>query len=138
MYEHVVVGVNDSESTPAAVDRAVELAKISGGTVHLVSAFGLKRSEPSPPMPEEFRYTTASVDPVDWRLSQMEKVARKQGVPVTTHAVLGEPVEALTRVAKREAADLIVVGAAPSHAAHHRATVADTLMRWTSCAVLTV
>jgi nucleotide-binding universal stress UspA family protein len=138
MYEHVVVGVNDSENTRAAVDRAVELAKMSGGTVHLVSAFGLKRADPPPPMPEEFRYTTASIDPIDWRLSEMKKVARQQGVPVTTHAVMSEPVEALTRVAEREAADLIIVGTAPSHAAHHRATVADSLMRRTSCAVLTV
>jgi nucleotide-binding universal stress UspA family protein len=137
MFEHVVVGVTDSPASAHAVEAAMGMAKESGGTLHLVSAFGARRPE-APSMPEEFRYSIGSVDPVDWRLTQFEAEARRADVTVMTHAVLADPIEALTRVARQEAADLIVVGVEASNGGRHRPRVTDGLLREAACAVLVV
>jgi len=137
MFEHVVVGVTDSPASAHAVEAAMEMAKESGGTLHLVSAFGAHRPE-APTMPEEFRYSIGSIDPVDWRLTQFEAEARRADVAVTTHAILSDPIEALTRVAREEDADLIVVGVEPTNGARHRPKVADGLLAQAACAVLVI
>ncbi len=89
-------------------------------------------------MPEEFRYSIGSIDPVDWRLSQFEIAAKSAAIPVMTHAVMADPVDALTQVARQEQADVIVVGAGAAEGSFHRGTVADGLLRQASCAVLVV
>jgi nucleotide-binding universal stress UspA family protein len=137
MFEHVVVGVSESAGAAQAVVQAMDMAQASGGTLHLVSAFGSHRPE-APAMPEEFRYSIGSVDPVDWRLSQLEAAAKHQSISVMTHAVLADPVEALTKVARDEQADVIVIGSGLSDGALHRGKVADGLLRRASCAVLVV
>ncbi|HEY1829838.1 MAG TPA: universal stress protein [Acidimicrobiales bacterium] len=136
MFEHVVVGVTGSESGSAAVQRALKVAKASGSTLHLVSALEARRPGP-PPMPEEFRFSIGSVDPVDWRLWQLRVQAEQADVEAVTHAVLADPVDALVHVADEEQADLIIVGAGVSHG-RHRAKVSDELVRKTDCAVLVV
>jgi nucleotide-binding universal stress UspA family protein len=136
MFDHVVVGVTDSPSAALAIEKAMDLAKASGGTLHMVSALPAHRAGP-PPMPEEFRYSIGSIDPVDWLLSQMATKASEAAIAVTTHSVLADPVEALTRVARDERADVIVVGAESSHGAH-RTKVPDALMTRATCAVLVV
>jgi nucleotide-binding universal stress UspA family protein len=137
MFEHVVVGVTDSAGAAHAVEQAMGMTRASGGTLHLVSAFGAHRPE-APDMPEEFRYSIGSVDPVDWRLSQFEVAAKSASIPVMTHAVMADPVDALTQVARQEKADVIVIGAGTADGSFHRSTVADGLMRQASCAVLVV
>jgi nucleotide-binding universal stress UspA family protein len=137
MFEHVVVGVSESAGAAHAVEQAMDLVQASGGTLHLVSAFGSHRPD-APAMPEEFRYSIGSVDPVDWRLSQLESVVKHQSIPVMTHAVLADPVEALTKVARDEQADVIVIGSGPADGALHRGKVADGLLRQAACAVLVV
>ena len=126
MFERVVVGVSQSESGAAAIERAMELAQTTGGTLHLVSALAPKRPGP-PVMPDEFRYSIGSLDPVDFQLTQLEARARAADIAVTTHAVLADPVTALTQVASEERADLIVVGASDAHGVRHRDPVSDAL-----------
>jgi nucleotide-binding universal stress UspA family protein len=137
MFDHVVVGVSDSDAATRAFEQAMVVTRATGGTLHLVSAFGARRAAP-PDMPEEFRYSIGSVDPIDWRLSQLAGAARAAAIPVTTHSVLADPVEALTRVAAQEQADLIVVGADQSHGTRHRHPVTDGIVRQAGCAVLVV
>ncbi len=137
MFENVVVGVTESGMSDLAVERAMEVAKATGGMLHLVAAFGARRPPP-PVMPEEFRYTIGSMDPVDLMLAKTEARARSAAVRVTKHAVLADPVEALTRIAADEHADLIVVGDSSAHGVRHRSPVADALMTRAGCAVLVV
>jgi nucleotide-binding universal stress UspA family protein len=136
MFDHVVVGVTDSASSGHAVETAMELTKVSGGTLHMVSALSAHRPGP-PPMPEEFRYSLATIDPADWLLGQLAAKASAESVAVATHSVLADPVEALTRVASEEGADLIVVGAESGHGVH-RAKVPDKVTTRADCAVLVV
>jgi nucleotide-binding universal stress UspA family protein len=137
MFENVVVGVTESGTSNVAVERAMKLTEASGGMLHLVAAFDAHRPPP-PVMPEEFRYSIGSLDPVDVLLNKLEAKARAAAIRVTKHAVLADPVEALTRIAAHEHADLIVVGDSSAHGVRHRSTVSDALMSKTECAVLVV
>jgi nucleotide-binding universal stress UspA family protein len=137
MFENVVVGVTESGASNLAVEQAMKVAQASDGMLHLVAAFDAHRPPP-PVMPEEFRYTIGSMDPVDLLLTKLEAKVRAASIPVTKHAVLADPVEALTRIAKHEHADLIVVGDSSAHGVRHRSTVSDALVKTTDCAVLVV
>jgi nucleotide-binding universal stress UspA family protein len=81
MYTTIVVGVDDSPTALRAFAKAVEFATMSGGTLHIVTAYKPKPTSGAD-VPDEFRYAMASTDPA----------------------------EALISVADREGADLIVVG----------------------------
>jgi nucleotide-binding universal stress UspA family protein len=137
MFENVVVGADDSEVAAEAFRRAVEVAKSSGGTLHIVTAFKANRPLP-PPMPEEFRYSIGSLDPVDMLLRELAATADKECVPSVVYPVLADPVEAITKVAREENADLIVVGSKTHQRARHLASVPNGLVNRAPCAVLIV
>jgi nucleotide-binding universal stress UspA family protein len=89
MFDTVVVGADDSAGAAVAFRRAVEVAKASGGTLHIVNAFEAHRPT-APQLPDEFRYASASVDPVDVLLLDLEAQAQAQSVRVLTHPVLAQ------------------------------------------------
>jgi len=109
VYDTVVVGADDSPTAAEAVNRAVALAKLSGGTLHIVTAYKPKPVDGGD-LPDEFRYTVPSTIEADVLLRNLGGVAEEQGVRFETHAATGDPVDALIGVAEREKADLIVVG----------------------------
>jgi nucleotide-binding universal stress UspA family protein len=137
MFKSVVVGASGSEAGARAVQRAIEVAQASGGTLHIVTAIRAHRPN-GPVLPEEFRYSVGPVDPADVLLSELGAAASAARVPVSTHTVLADPVEAITRIAAEEEADLIVVGAPSSHGVHHRHGVPGALAAAAPCAVLVV
>ena len=120
-----------------AVDAALELARLTGATVHVVnahkltSAFHLSAAAEVGVVPD----VTAANDAVEAMSKQVcaAVVARAQalGVPTETHPVPGDPADALIRVAADADADLIVVGnrgmtgarrmlgSVPNKVAHH-------------------
>ncbi|HVB91686.1 MAG TPA: universal stress protein [Acidimicrobiales bacterium] len=131
------MGATESESASEAVRRAIEVTKASGGTLHIVAAF--KAHRPSPPeMPEEYRYSSWSIDPIDLLLNKLKVTATEASIQVATHPVLANPVEAITRVAAQERADLIVVGSKSSHGTRHLSNVPKAIMDKATCAVLVV
>ncbi len=137
MFEHVVVGATDSEGGTRAVRRALDLVRASGGTLHVVAALAPKEG-PAPYLPEEFRYTDAGAGQADWVLSQVRSQAGEVQVRVTTHPVLADPAEAITKVAAEEQADLIVVGCG-HHGDDRRLSGLDqAVMDQADCAVLVV
>jgi nucleotide-binding universal stress UspA family protein len=137
MFENVVVGATDSESAAQAFRQAMDVASASGGTLHIVTAFKAHRPPP-PELPEEFRYSFGPIDPADMLLNQLKQEAVQASVRVTTHPVLSDPVDAITRVAEQEHADLIVVGSKCSHGSRHLSPVPKAVMDRASCAVLIV
>ena len=137
MFDRVVVGVTDSARSDAVMDRAMAIVRASRGTLHLVSAFGPHRP-PAPAMPEEFRYSLPMVDPVDYRLGELKAKASRASIAVVVHPVLSGAVDALTKVARDEQADLIVVGAKVAHGPGHLGNVPRALMEAAPCAVLVV
>jgi nucleotide-binding universal stress UspA family protein len=109
MYNVIVVGADDSPTALEAVRQAIGFAKMSGGTLHFVTAY-----KPKPPdtvdVPDEFRYSMASTHEADVLLRRLTDMARAEGVDSEVHAVTSDPADALVDVADREGADLIVVG----------------------------
>jgi nucleotide-binding universal stress UspA family protein len=72
-------------------------------------------------------------------IEQAAATARLRGVPVTTHAVTGDPGEALLDVAGQENADLIVVGSRGTHGiARMLGSVPNKVSHHARCSVLIV
>ena len=118
MFDNVVVGASASGASARAVRRAAELAGASGGTVHIVAAFG--------------------EEPVEALLAEFRTLASETARRVHTHPVRSDPVEAIIRVAAEEGADLIVVGSQDAGGSRRLSTVPRGVMDRVECAVLVV
>ena len=109
MFSSIVVGTDGSDSAAAAVQRAAELARLCGASLHLVTAF-----KPVADMmlsPEAMSSVSAFVDPAGDAATVCDAAAAGiVGLPVTTHAGPGHPADMLIEVAEKVSADLIVVG----------------------------
>ena len=87
---------------------AVELVKVLGGTLHVITAY----KPPDPPrmdkLPDEFfdRVT----DPADLLLEKLRASISGEGVEAKYYPATGDPADAIVRVADQIGADLIVVG----------------------------
>ncbi len=110
MFSSVVVGTDGSDTATEAVRRAIELAKLCGATLHIVTAY-----KPQPvrgrggPRGVPGRGSGRAARPT--RCSRTECArARAAGIEVQGHTGTGDPAEAIVRVAEQEKADLIVVG----------------------------
>jgi nucleotide-binding universal stress UspA family protein len=107
VFNTVVVGADDSSTARQAVEAAVQVAKMSGGRLHIVTAYDSK-SVHRDDLPAEFRLTT--LPPADALLNSLSDIARQQGIQPEVHPAGGAPAEAVVRVAEQCGADLIVIG----------------------------
>jgi nucleotide-binding universal stress UspA family protein len=104
-----VVGTDGSESATEAVAEATKLARMFDQPLHIVCAYHLRDFETAG-APGEFAGTITSLDRVETVLDDVASVARSAGAEVVTHAVAGDPTEALIDLASNIKAGLIVVG----------------------------
>src|SRR5688500_12661296 len=112
MYEKIVVGTDGSDTASGAVTQAVKLAKLSGASVHLVTAYKLA-SAMAAMAPETGAYMPSDKDARAQAEAVLERAAdqvRAAGVKVETHAGPGSAAEAIIQVAEGQKADLVVVG----------------------------
>jgi nucleotide-binding universal stress UspA family protein len=137
MFDHVVVGVTPSHGAETAVRQALEVTRASGGTLHLVMAYRATARQANA-LPDEFRWSVSSDNPVDELLRAFAVKAQPQHVRVVSHPVTAEPVEALVRVARDEQADLIVVGQSTRRPTRRMAHVPSALADTAPCAILVV
>ena len=100
MFERIVVGAAETEAAKLAIANARELARLTGAEVHLVLAFDPYRDRIDP----EERPATAHAQEF------LDDVAASFDGTVRTHAVAGDPSDAILEVARDADADLIVVG----------------------------
>jgi nucleotide-binding universal stress UspA family protein len=108
MFDVVVVGADASATARRAVEAATEIALMSGGTLHLVSAFGPK-SYADTSRPAEFKHISSESE-VDALLQSLSFIAKNRGVPTFLHAATGAPADVLIEKADELGADLLVVG----------------------------
>ena len=114
MFFKIVVGTDGSDTAAGAVALAVDLARRSGATLHLVSAYK------DPITSIAVAHTGTVAVPDSSLASCTAKIASEElladvatgtrGIPVQTHAVAGAPADVLISVAESVGADLIVVG----------------------------
>jgi nucleotide-binding universal stress UspA family protein len=137
VFETVVVGADASETAAEAVRQAIELVKLTGGRLHIVSAY----------KPQTFSTTGGeetgleSGDLAESVLADHGSRARAAGVEAQVHAKSGPPAEVICDVAEEVNADLIIVGnkgmvgmrrvlgSVPNSVAHHApcsVLIADT------------
>ncbi len=136
MYNVVVVGADDSPTALEAFTAAVEFAKMSGGTLHIVTAYKPKPTGGSD-LPDEFRYSMASTGDADVLLRRLAELAGAEGVASEVHAVTDDPADAIVGVADREGADLIVVGNKGMKGARRvLGSVPNTVAHRATCSVL--
>jgi len=114
MFARIVVGTDGSETAKRAVSEATELAKHTGASLDVVSAFepvGQSRlREERLQAPADIEHAVNPHEDVNAILAEAEREVTEAGVPVRTFARQGEPADAILDVAEEEDADLIVVG----------------------------
>jgi nucleotide-binding universal stress UspA family protein len=106
MYDTIVVGTDGSETADRAVARAGQLAEQCGATLHVVSAYEPAAAHVGTDAAE---FSIGSDFKADAALSKTTDLA-PASVEVKTHSPNGDPADALVEVARREGADVIVLG----------------------------
>lgn len=113
MFNRIVVGTDGSETAAQAVRQAIELARLSGGTLSIVSAYsssGRRAGAEQSEAPADVQYEVGPREDVILVLDAAAAEAKEAGVEVRTHPVEGDPADAILNVAEEVKADLIVVG----------------------------
>jgi nucleotide-binding universal stress UspA family protein len=114
VFNRIVVGTDGSETAAEAVRQAVELAKLTGAQLSIVSAYqpvSKRRLEGEREgAPADVQYEIGPREDVNLILEAAAADARKQGLEVQTHPVEGDPAEGILNVAEETDAGLIVVG----------------------------
>jgi nucleotide-binding universal stress UspA family protein len=114
VFNRIVVGTDGSETASEAVRQAVDLAKLSGATLSIVSAYspvskGRVQGE-QVDAPADVQYEIGPREDVNLTLQAAVAEAKKAGVEAQPHPVQDDPAEAILKVAEQTNADLIVVG----------------------------
>ena len=120
----IVVGVDEPASGGEALQTALELAGEVAGVLHIVGTFSGARTPGG----------------TERTLEQARRTAASRGVEVLTHALRGDPADALIAVAEAQQAELIVVGdISASHGKRLLAgSVANRVSHHAPCSVLIV
>jgi len=140
VYQRIVVGTDGSDTAGRAVRHAIRLAMLSGGTLHVVTAW-----QPLLAMAAAGQLGMAvptQDDDGSWAAAlhrEVEEQATIAGVPVTSHAVQGAPAQVLLEVAEAVDADVLVVGNVGMHGFRgHLGSVPSTIAHKARCAVILV
>ncbi len=106
----ILVGVDHTETSAAAADRAATLAGALGARLHVVTAYGKDEVERV-----EIGHETFVLSSEDEATQLLDQVAGRLGVAhpdltITTAALHGKPATAVVEAALEASAELIVVG----------------------------
>jgi nucleotide-binding universal stress UspA family protein len=114
VFTRIVVGTDGSETAAEAVRQAVDLAKLAGARLSIVSAYAPvpKRRVDGEQLdaPVDVQYEIGPREDVNLILDAAAAKAKQEGIDVQTHPVEADPAEAILNVAEETNADLIVVG----------------------------
>ncbi len=114
MFSRIVVGTDGSETAAEAVRQAGELAKMTGASLDLVSAYepvsGQRLHEEARSVPEDLQWLVNPREDVDATLKKSSEPWIEAGIEVSVFAREGDPADAILDVAEENGADLIVVG----------------------------
>jgi nucleotide-binding universal stress UspA family protein len=136
MYRSILVGIDGSPTAKEALNRAARLAESEGAELHIVCAYHgqtLVAIDPISAAGANMGDLEASMRQAAEQLLEVEvKNLGRDGLKVHTHAVEGEPSDALIDAAEAHDCDLIVVGnrgmrggkrlllgSVPNRVAHH-------------------
>ena len=114
MFRSIVVGTDGSDTAQKAVDAAIDLARLSGARLELVSAYepvpNQRLRQEARQMPADLQWMVNPREDVDATLSEAAERVGECGIEWRTYAREGDPADAILDVAEELASDLIVVG----------------------------
>ena len=114
LFQRIVVGTDGSDTAAVAVEQAVSLAKATGASLEVVSAFEPvpqeRLREEAGDVPGDVAYGVGPREDVNVNLEAAASAAGDAGVEARTHPREGDPADAILDVAEETKADLIVVG----------------------------
>ena len=114
MFDRIVVGTDGSETATDAVRTAIELAKLSGGKLEIVSAYQpvsqQRLRDEGEGISGDVSHTVNPREDVQLVLGNAAAEAKKAKVEVVTHPREGDPADAILDVAEENNADLVLVG----------------------------
>jgi nucleotide-binding universal stress UspA family protein len=114
VFTRIVVGTDGSDTAGEAVRQAIDLAKLAGAQLHIVSAYepvSKRRVEGEQlAAPADVQHEIGPREDVNLVLDAAAATAKKEGLEVQTHPVEADPAEAILDTAEKTGADLIVVG----------------------------
>jgi nucleotide-binding universal stress UspA family protein len=114
VFNRIVVGTDGSDTAAQAVRQALELAKMTGAQLSVVSAYApvprRRVQSEQEGAPADVQYEIGPREDVNLVLDAAAALAREQGVDVQTHPVEADPADAILNTAEDTKADLIVIG----------------------------
>lgn len=112
MFQNVLVAVDSSEASLAALAHAADLAKAGGGRVVLMNVVDAARLVAVAGFQAPYPSDTIELMRDEGRrvLEEARSICAARSVPVTTVVTEGEPCEEILRVAQLQRVDLIALG----------------------------
>jgi nucleotide-binding universal stress UspA family protein len=114
VFRSIVVGTDGSETAQKAVQAAVDLAKLTGAKLELVSAYepvsSQRLRDEARHVPADMQWMVNPREDVDATLAEAAERVGEAGVQSRTYAREGDPADAILDVAEELGSDLIVVG----------------------------
>ena len=114
MISSIVVGTDGSETARKAVREAVDLAKVLGARLDIVSAYepvsSQRLREEARQVPADLEWMVNPREDVEATLKEASEELEGVGVSVEVFAREGDPADAILDVAEERGSDLIVVG----------------------------
>jgi universal stress protein A len=139
--ETILVAIDFSKPSQAALEAAIELARVTGAKLHVFHAFEL----PIPAVtPYEVAIPSAYLEETrraaQARLAQALERAAAAGVDAESHLGEGAAAQAISKAAEELDADLVVMGTHGHTGLKHivLGSVAERTLRHAPCSVLTV
>lgn len=137
MIAKILVPTDGSETSRKAVTYAIELARLTHGTIIALSVIDRSTFVGSPLVPASAT-PTHIIEPVEdylkgiaqKDLDEIEQLCQKQGISSKLKILYGHPVEQIVGEAERSGADLIVMGS------HGRSAVTAALIGSTAFGVI--
>ena len=138
MYDSIVVGIDGSATADIALGKGVELARLTGATLHVVSAYEPNPAHVSGGSPAK-EFSVGSDFKADAALQRALSRAGGGDIEVHEHAPKGSAADAILAIAKEHSADLIVIGSVGMHGARRvLGSVPNKVSHQASCDVLIV
>jgi nucleotide-binding universal stress UspA family protein len=114
VFSRIVVGTDGSDTAAQAVREAIDLAKIAGAQLTIVSAYEpvskRRLQDEQEGAPADVAHEIGPREDVNLVLNAAAAAAKQEGIEVQTRPIEGEPAEGILNVAEEIGADLIVVG----------------------------
>ena len=112
MFSSIVVGTDGSQTADRALARALEMARLTGARLHVVSAYApsAARVTGGAPAAEASEWSVGPDFEAEGVLDRAKTRAKADGVEIEVRAPKGDAADAILAVAGEAGADLIILG----------------------------